>query len=183
MLFSNRTAAAARVLVPVPHPDDAELAAFGLYASRDSYVATVTPGNHVDGQYATIYEDPQPSLVADFVRLIETVGPDAIVAPHPALDANTDHQFTTIALLGALEAVEGVDTEHDLGPAPQPLVGGTSARAVRRLGGMVGDVLRDPFEAYGYFRRAARPNELFLVYGPRDREGLRRAFFEARASE
>lgn len=52
LLFDDPLAAAGTVLVVAPHPDDAEIAAFGLYASRDSVVATVTPGNYVDGAYA-----------------------------------------------------------------------------------------------------------------------------------
>ncbi len=38
-----------RILVLAPHPDDAEIAAFGLYAQRDSWIVTVTAGNYVDG--------------------------------------------------------------------------------------------------------------------------------------
>ena len=33
-----------RILLISPHPDDAEIAAFGLYSNRDSYVVTVTAG-------------------------------------------------------------------------------------------------------------------------------------------
>jgi LmbE family N-acetylglucosaminyl deacetylase len=33
-----------RMLLISPHPDDAEIAAFGLYSNRDSYVVTVTAG-------------------------------------------------------------------------------------------------------------------------------------------
>jgi LmbE family N-acetylglucosaminyl deacetylase len=33
-----------RILVISPHPDDAEIAAFGLYSNRDAYVVTVTAG-------------------------------------------------------------------------------------------------------------------------------------------
>jgi LmbE family N-acetylglucosaminyl deacetylase len=46
-----------------------------------------------------------PSLVSDLEALVEATRPDVIVTPHPALDDHTDHQYTTIALLEALEAV------------------------------------------------------------------------------
>jgi LmbE family N-acetylglucosaminyl deacetylase len=175
----------ARVLVLAPHPDDAEIAAFGLYSAHESYVATMTAGNYVDGLYGGLALDDasqdelrgqvrvwdslvvpqlggvpperivnlgyqtntlrpfhdaaradapagtaatQPigpyrrgaveallggraasaswaSFVADLVALVEATRPEVIVAPHPALDANTDHQYTTIALLEALEAL------------------------------------------------------------------------------
>jgi len=172
------------VLVLAPHPDDAEIAAFGLYSSHDSFVVTVTPGNYVDGSYAHIYADemeqdtlkarvrtwdslmvpswggvppertanlgylgtslerlyserhaapadrsaPDPrfgryrqgaiatllqgnaaaptwaSLVQDLTILLRSVRPGMVVAPHPTMDAATDHQLTTMALLEALEA-------------------------------------------------------------------------------
>jgi LmbE family N-acetylglucosaminyl deacetylase len=172
-----------RVLVLAPHPDDAEIAAFGLYASTDAFVATITAGNYVDGRYGGLGLDtdaqdrlrgevrvwdslaiPQlggvppertvnlgyltyalkgfhdashgsgtavpaepvgayrqgavqtllgaraatpdwASLVGDLRSMIQSIQPTLIVAPHPALDDHTDHQFTTIALLEALEAL------------------------------------------------------------------------------
>lgn len=189
VLFSSPVTDDARVLVLAPHPDDAEIAAFGLYSAHESYVATITAGNYVDGRYGGLGLDdadqdalrgqvrswdslvvPQlggvsperivnlgyqtntlrafhdaaradapagtaaaqaigpyrggavesllggrtasaswASVVADLVTLVEATRPDVIVAPHPALDANTDHQYTTIALLEALEAL-GDDT-------------------------------------------------------------------------
>jgi LmbE family N-acetylglucosaminyl deacetylase len=182
LLFSGPRVSNGRVLIVAPHPDDAEIAAFGLYSSHDAYVVTVSPGNYVDGRYAHLeaetsaqdalrgrvrawdslvvptwggvqpdrianlgywnhslegfYErrsrdgeepadtaqDPNryrsgaissligqrraeatwASLVSDFRALLRTVRPSVIVAPHPALDAAADHQFTTIALLEAL---------------------------------------------------------------------------------
>jgi LmbE family N-acetylglucosaminyl deacetylase len=51
LLFATPQLETARVLILATHPDDAEIAAFGLYASRDSYVATVSAGNYVDGLY------------------------------------------------------------------------------------------------------------------------------------
>jgi LmbE family N-acetylglucosaminyl deacetylase len=176
-----------RILVLAPHPDDAEIAAYGLYAGRDSYVATITAGNYVDRRYGHLGVDPPAqdrlrgemrvwdslfvpqmggvgpdrtvnlgyetytlaklhdrardgvvgvdlpasgavgpyrqgavqtllgvrpathewsSVVADLVALVETTRPDLIVAPHPALDAHSDHQYTTIALLEALQLLD-----------------------------------------------------------------------------
>jgi len=177
-----------RVLVLAPHPDDAEIASFGLYASNEAYVATMTAGNYVDGLYGGLGLDTQAqdllrgevrvwdslvvpqlggvaptrtvnlgyqtytlkgfhdtarestsaapggplgtyrqgavegllggrpatadwaSVVADLIALIHSIRPDVIVTPHPALDDHTDHQYTTIALLEALAAVQDRST-------------------------------------------------------------------------
>lgn len=189
LVFSTPEATRGAVLVIAPHPDDAEIAAFGLYSSGDSFVATVSAGNYLDGRYehlvpeesaqldlrgkvrawdsvvvptwggvpperivnlgywnnslAGLFEsrdgaepvmenagqDPNrfrsgavaallsgrraeatwSSLVEDLRLLIEATDPIAIVAPHPALDAAPDHQFTTVALLEALEALDERD--------------------------------------------------------------------------
>jgi LmbE family N-acetylglucosaminyl deacetylase len=45
------------------------------------------------------------SLVEDLALLIQELRPEIIVSPHPALDANLDHKFTTIAVLDALKKV------------------------------------------------------------------------------
>ena len=56
-----------KLLVLAPHPDDAEIAAFGLYSTMTSYVVTMTAGNYVDGLYrrlATSHSD-QDALRGD----------------------------------------------------------------------------------------------------------------------
>jgi LmbE family N-acetylglucosaminyl deacetylase len=191
LLFRNPPLDARTLLVLAPHPDDAEIAAFGLYSESGAFIATVTAGNYVDGLYAHIYsgneqqdtlrgdlrtwdsiaipqlggvipeqvvnlgygtnslqklyqagrdgsapdpretylhaeyrrgavrrllgeipESPNWSMfVADLAALLDAVAPDAIVAPHPALDAAPDHQFTTIALL---EALDQADTDQSV---------------------------------------------------------------------
>ena len=309
LLFDNRNLGQGRVLVLAPHPDDAEIAAFGFYSSRESVIVTMTAGNYVDGLYDELHDDPSvqdalrgevrswdslvvpqwggvppervvnlgyethslprffaaaqgaadagerdlapaayrqgaigallggraatadwASVVADLAAVLTAVRPELIVTPHPALDAAPDHQFTTIALLEALTAVADdratlllYDNHHRLaeyfpfGPSdtwigPPPWFGGTTFGGVysvaldestqlrklfaleamhdlrappRRLtGGPVGIfagrlreafhlVRRDPVGDYSYFRRAVRPNELFFVYRPGERDLLR----------
>ena len=47
------------ILVLAPHPDDAEIAAFGLYSGQeDVYVVTVTSGDAGPFMYDEIYDDP-----------------------------------------------------------------------------------------------------------------------------
>lgn len=57
-LFDNRIDLERRILVIAPHPDDAEIAAFGLYAGRHATVVTVTAGNAGDANYAAEQPDP-----------------------------------------------------------------------------------------------------------------------------
>lgn len=56
VLFRNKLPPLARVLVIAPHPDDAEIAAFGLYSHRDSYVVTLTAGEAGDGFFEPFNE-------------------------------------------------------------------------------------------------------------------------------
>jgi LmbE family N-acetylglucosaminyl deacetylase len=188
-LFAYRNAPidGMRVLVVAPHPDDAEIAAFGVYSSADADVVTVTsgdagaqgfavlfpePGEHYrvkgwirtwdsitvpffggvppgrarnlgyydatlarmwrlrpqpiepllaalerPGFYRELNVDPAlrarafeatwPGLVGDLVAELERVQPRVVVAAHPLLDRHRDHQFTTVALLEALESWDG----------------------------------------------------------------------------
>jgi LmbE family N-acetylglucosaminyl deacetylase len=57
LLWDNSASRGAKVLVLAPHPDDAEIAAFGLYSANNSVVVTVTAGNYVDRDYAHLYAD------------------------------------------------------------------------------------------------------------------------------
>ena len=207
VVFTNEPIdASTRVLVIAPHPDDAEIASFGLYATTHADVVTVTAGDyggknygglfpetgehyrikgwirtwdsltvpflgHVpihrarnlgyfDGTLRTLYarrpavvppilteldepgyfrrfnSEPQlasrpfesswPELVADLRREVDWTGPDLIAAPNPLLDNHADHQYTTVALIEALEE-RGWDgdlllyTNHPTAAEPYPL--------------------------------------------------------------
>ena len=182
-LFDNRIDFGRSVLVIAPHPDDAEIAAFGLYADRRSTVITITAGNAGDANYADVEPDqarqyelkgqlraydsvtvpwlggvpPQRTanlgyfdaqlaamyrapaqvvhetygsntdvaryriynlsgfvshaargntwqhLVEDLTAVLRQVRPDIIVMPDPRLDSHTDHEFTAVAVVQALE--------------------------------------------------------------------------------
>ena len=47
-----------RVLVVAPHPDDAEIAAFGVYSSTDADVVTVTSGDAGEQGFEVIFPEP-----------------------------------------------------------------------------------------------------------------------------
>jgi LmbE family N-acetylglucosaminyl deacetylase len=56
-LFKNRKLADAKVLIISPHPDDAEIASYGLYSHTQSYIATLTAGESGSNKYNEIYRD------------------------------------------------------------------------------------------------------------------------------
>jgi len=49
---------ATRTLVLAPHPDDAEIAAFGLYSTTDADIVTLTAGEAGDPAYGALFDDP-----------------------------------------------------------------------------------------------------------------------------
>lgn len=56
IIFKNQETIKSKILIIAPHPDDAEIAAFGLYSSnRNSYIVTVTAGDAGTYQYDEIY--------------------------------------------------------------------------------------------------------------------------------
>ena len=58
ILFKNPNINQAKILVISPHPDDAEIAAYGLYSSQqDSYIVTITSGDAGIKNYDEIYQD------------------------------------------------------------------------------------------------------------------------------
>ena len=57
-VFDNHLDLDGRILIISPHPDDAEIAAFGLYAGRNATIVTVTCGNAGDALYAEHIPDP-----------------------------------------------------------------------------------------------------------------------------
>jgi LmbE family N-acetylglucosaminyl deacetylase len=166
----------ATVLIVAPHPDDAEIAAFGVYATHRSWIVTITAGErgggapglgmsapesllwaarlrvadslavpqlgkvrpercvnlaYADGALESMYRQPaqsfrpvyEPSLprselrslnplvefrsdtqctwnnlIDELAKVLELSKPDVVICPHPRLDKNLDHVFTTRAV-------------------------------------------------------------------------------------
>jgi hypothetical protein len=73
-LFDNHLDLQQRILVIAPHPDDAEIAAFGLYADRQASVVTVTAGNAGDMNYRSSVSDPaEHYLLKGYLRAVDSV--------------------------------------------------------------------------------------------------------------
>jgi LmbE family N-acetylglucosaminyl deacetylase len=188
-LFRNPEIQKARILVLAPHPDDAEIATFGLYDDQDAYVVTITAGEggksnykrlfkksksqalfkgkvrtwdsitvpfwggilpsrcfnlgYFDESLSAMFRNPSRKtfspfaqtadlntfrqynisnllpketaegptwngLVTDLEHLLTEIHPSVIVTPNPLTDGHSDHQYTTLALLEALQRTPSV---------------------------------------------------------------------------
>ena len=73
-LFDNHLDLQRRILVIAAHPDDAEIAAFGLYADRQASVVTVTAGNAGDMNYRASVSDPaEHYALKGYLRAVDSV--------------------------------------------------------------------------------------------------------------
>lgn len=72
--FANGLDLSRPILVLAPHPDDAEIAAFGLYAGRNATIVTVTSGNAGDANYKDQFPDPaEQYLFKGYLRAVDSV--------------------------------------------------------------------------------------------------------------
>ena len=73
-LFDGSLDLSKPILVLAPHPDDAEIAAFGLYANRNASVVTVTAGNAGAPTYEAVFDDPGDLyLFKGRIRVIDSI--------------------------------------------------------------------------------------------------------------
>ena len=75
-VFANKLTFAGPILLLAPHPDDAEIAAFGFYAAHHAVttIVTVTSGNAGDANYADNVKDPaQQYLLKGYLRAVDSV--------------------------------------------------------------------------------------------------------------
>jgi LmbE family N-acetylglucosaminyl deacetylase len=73
-LFASNPDLTKTILVLAPHPDDAEIAAFGVYARRKATVVTVTAGNAGAPTYEAVFSDlPDLYLFKGRIRLIDSI--------------------------------------------------------------------------------------------------------------
>lgn len=62
--FKNRDIKKSKILVIAPHPDDAEIAAYGLYSdNRKSYILTITAGDAGRNKYDEIYRNRKKQYI------------------------------------------------------------------------------------------------------------------------
>lgn len=75
IIFNNHIAPGSKVLVIAPHPDDAELAAFGFYSKFNTHIITITAGEGGRIDYCESY-DKDPVLQRRFkakIRVLDSI--------------------------------------------------------------------------------------------------------------
>ena len=73
-LFAGTPDLSRSVLILAPHPDDAEIAAFGVYANRRASVVTVTSGNAGVPTYESVFDDlADLYLFKGRIRVIDSI--------------------------------------------------------------------------------------------------------------
>jgi LmbE family N-acetylglucosaminyl deacetylase len=99
LVFDPPAIESASVLVLAPHPDDAEIAAFGMYASHRSWVVTVTAGEQGIGNLPTMIPDHTHSRWAALLRVS-----DSLSVPHLGR-VPPDRRVNLVCPDGALESM------------------------------------------------------------------------------
>jgi LmbE family N-acetylglucosaminyl deacetylase len=98
-LFRNRKPEGARILVIAPHPDDAEIAAFGFYSHKDSHILTITAGEEGLSRYAPFFSGSQEeaSLQAKGrLRIIDSITVPMIGGIPPSRSMNLGYFDNTL---------------------------------------------------------------------------------------
>lgn len=73
-IFVNRLNLKGRILILATHPDDAEIAAFGLYAESNATIVTLTCGNAGDANYKDQFPDPAEQYqFKGYLRAVDSV--------------------------------------------------------------------------------------------------------------
>jgi LmbE family N-acetylglucosaminyl deacetylase len=73
-LFRNQLDLRKPLLIIAAHPDDAEIAAFGLYADRQSTIVTLTAGNAGSMNYrAQVADPPEHYRLKGYLRAVDSV--------------------------------------------------------------------------------------------------------------
>lgn len=73
-VFANRLDFRRKILILAPHPDDAEIAAFGLYMGSNATIVTVTSGNAGDNNYKDSFPVPaEQYLFKGYIRAVDSV--------------------------------------------------------------------------------------------------------------
>jgi len=94
------------ILVVSPHPDDAEIAAFGLYAGRNAYVVTVTAGEAGDTDAFPGFEGAAAHIAKGRTRVWNSLTVPMLGGLEPGRTANLGYFDGTLEAMAANPQVE-----------------------------------------------------------------------------
>ncbi len=101
-VFETPEVRGARVLVLAPHPDDAEIAAFAIYAESDSDVVTVTAGDAGGANFRSLYPSrPEHYRAKGWIRTLDSLVVPRIGGVAPGKSRNLGYYDATLHLLHA----------------------------------------------------------------------------------
>jgi LmbE family N-acetylglucosaminyl deacetylase len=147
-LFSNALDLSRPMLVLAPHPDDAEIAAFGLYAHRKATVVTVTTGNAGPPSYGAVFAQwPELYAFKGRLRLIDSITVPWLGGIPPERTFNMGYFDARLAEMhenpGAVVS-EMYSTNTDLGPYLKDNIGSLLPKRARASTwpNLVDDLLR-----------------------------------------
>jgi LmbE family N-acetylglucosaminyl deacetylase len=120
LLFQNSVPPDTRILVVAPHPDDAEIAAFGLYGRSNSAIVTLCAGNEGAHMYRRSRgEQLGPADLPAAVRVRESISVPFLAGVHPSRCANLCYADNSLAELYAARNSAVADSSLRLPEAQQ----------------------------------------------------------------
>jgi len=75
LVFKNNISESDKVLIIAPHPDDAEIAAYGFYSTHDAYIVTITAGEGGNIDYCQSYSENsmEQRLMRAKLRILDSI--------------------------------------------------------------------------------------------------------------
>lgn len=104
--YHNAPLAGRRVLVLAPHPDDAEIAAFGIYRRTQADVITVTSGDAGGENFKTLFTEPAEHYrVKGWIRTWDSISVPFYGGVYPGRARNLGYYDATLKRLQAAPLV------------------------------------------------------------------------------
>lgn len=105
-VYKNASLAGRRVLVLAPHPDDAEIAAFGVYHQTKADVITVTSGDAGGDNFKTLFNEPAEHYrVKGWIRTWDSISVPFYGGVYPGKARNLGYYDATLRRLHAAPSV------------------------------------------------------------------------------
>lgn len=105
-VYRNPPLAGRRVLVLAPHPDDAEIAAFGIYRRTDADVITVTAGDAGGDNFKVLFPDrPEHYRVKGWIRTWDSISVPFYGGVYPGRARNLGYYDALLRRMHAEPAV------------------------------------------------------------------------------